>query len=62
MYKNNLPYVKTYYHHIKKCMNNRPLPQSRNLSIDYFVNPKYLYLHSARIFREMIPSRLSKAW
>ena len=28
-----------------------------NLSIDYFVNPKYLNLyHSAKIFLELIPS------
>ena len=53
MYKNNLPNVKTYYHHIKITYNNNnnkkmyaqsPEPQSMNLSADYFVNPKYLDL------------------
>ena len=52
MYKNNLPNVNTYYHHIKityskkiiKGMHNCLEPQLMNFLVDYFVNPKYLDL------------------
>ena len=51
MYKNNLPNVKTYYQQFKityqkkkKLMDSRLVPLSMNLSIYYFVNPKYLDL------------------
>ena len=48
MYKNHLPNVKTYYHHLlkeqTKCMDNRLVPNE--FVHRYFVNPKYLYSFS----------------